>query len=106
MSTAEPRGCIRVLIVDDHPVVRAGLASLLRRQPGVKLSGAAHSGEEAIEVMKHSSVDIILLDLRMPSIIGIYLLDILAQKPNPPRAIILSSYELEDEIFSAMIAGA
>src|SRR3569833_119569 len=106
MSTAEPRGCIRVLIVDDHPVVRAGLASLLRRQPGVKVSGAAHSGEEAIEVMKNTSVDVILLDLRMPTINGIDLLELLKQKANPPRAIILSSYELEEEIYKAIKAGA
>lgn len=94
------------MIVDDHPVVRAGLASLLRRQAGIRLSGAAHSGEEAMEVMKHMSVDVILLDLRMPTINGIDLLDLLKQEANPPRAIILSSYELEEEIYRAIKAGA
>jgi two-component system, NarL family, response regulator len=106
MSTPECRGSIRVLIVDDHPVVRAGLASLLRRQPGVKLSGAAHSGEEAMEILKQISVDLILLDLRMPSINGIDLLNLLKSEPNAPRAIILSSYELEEEIYKAIKAGA
>ena len=67
-SGAKP--AVRILIVDDHPVVRAGLVSLLRRQPGVKIAGAAHSGEEAIEVLKRSTVDVMLLDLRMPSIVG------------------------------------
>jgi two-component system, NarL family, response regulator len=89
MSMPESRSCVRVLIVDDHPVVRAGLASLLRRQPGVKLSGAAHSGEEALEVLKRMSVDVILLDLRMPAINGIDLLNLLNVEPSPPRAIIL-----------------
>jgi two-component system, NarL family, response regulator len=102
----ESRSCVRVLIVDDHPVVRAGLASLLRRQPGVKLSGAAHSGEEALEVLKRMSVDVILLDLRMPAINGIDLLNLLNAEPSPPRAIILSSYELEEEIYKAIKAGA
>ncbi|HTM17404.1 MAG TPA: response regulator transcription factor [Terracidiphilus sp.] len=106
MSTPESRACVKVLIVDDHPVVRAGLASLLRRQPGVKLSGAAHSGEEAIEVIKHMPVDVILLDLRMPTINGIDLLELLKEQVNPPRAIILSSYELEEEIYKAIKAGA
>lgn len=106
MSTPESRGCVRVLIVDDHPVVRAGLASLLRRQPGVKLSGAAHSGEEALEVLKRMSVDVVLLDLRMPTINGIDLLNVLNTEANPPRAIILSSYELEEEIYKAIKAGA
>lgn len=106
MNMPESRGCVRVLIVDDHPVVRAGLTSLLRRQPGVKLSGAAHSAEEAIDVLKHTLVDVILLDLRMPTINGIDLLNLLKTDPNPPRAIILSSYELEEEIYRAVKAGA
>jgi len=106
MSTLEFRTCIRVLIVDDHPVVRAGLASLLRRQPGVKLSGAAHSGEEALELLKRSPADVILLDLRMPSINGIDLLNILGAEPSPPKSIILSSYELEEELYRAIKAGA
>jgi DNA-binding NarL/FixJ family response regulator len=106
MTTPECRSCVRVLIIDDHPVVRAGLASLLRRQSGVKLAGAAHSGEEALEMLKKTSVDVILLDLRMPTIDGIDLLNILRTSPNPPRAIILSSYELEEEIYKAVKAGA
>lgn len=106
MTTQESRGNIRVLIVDDHPVVRAGLASLLRRQQGVKLTGAAHSGEEAMEILKRISADVILLDLRMPSINGIDLLNLLKSEPDSPRAIILSSYELEEEIYKAVKAGA
>ena len=90
MNTPESKGCVRVLIVDDHPVVRAGLASLLRRQPGVKLCGAAHSGEEAMELLKSTSAEVILLKA----------------DTNPPRAIILSSYELEEEIYKAVKAGA
>jgi two-component system, NarL family, response regulator len=106
MNTPESRGPVRVLIVDDHPVVRAGLASLLRRQSGVKLCGAAHSGEEAMQVLKRMSVDVILLDLRMPTINGIDLLNLLKAEAEPPRAIILSSYELEEEIYRAVQAGA
>jgi two-component system, NarL family, response regulator len=53
MNAPDPKA-IRVLIVDDHPVVRAGLASLLRRQTGLRLAGAAHSGEEAVEVLKRT----------------------------------------------------
>ena len=106
MSTQESRSAVRVLIVDDHPVVRAGLASLLRRQEGVKLAGAAHSGEEALEMLERSSVDVVLLDLRMPTINGIDLLNVLKTRDRFPRAIILSSYEFEEEIFQAFKAGA
>jgi two-component system, NarL family, response regulator len=106
MNTQESNSLIRVLIIDDHPVVRAGLASLLRRQAGIKLAGAAHSGDEALEVLKRIAVDVMLLDLRMPVINGIDLLNAIKADPNPPRAIILSSYELEEEIYKAIKAGA
>jgi DNA-binding NarL/FixJ family response regulator len=103
---SEYRTPIRVLIVDDHPVVRAGLASLLRRQAGLKVAGAAHSGEEAMELLDRAPVDVMLLDLRMPSINGIQLLNLLRKNDNCPRAIILSSYEYEEEIYQAVKAGA
>jgi DNA-binding NarL/FixJ family response regulator len=106
LNAPDPKAAIRVLIVDDHPIVRAGLASLLRRQAGLKLSGAAHSGEEAMEILKHSKVDVMLLDLRMPSINGIGLLNLLKANDSQPKAIILSSYEFEEEIFQAVKAGA
>lgn len=106
MNAPEPKAPIRVLIVDDHPVVRAGLASLLRRQAGLKLAGAAHSGEEAMEMLKRSPVDVMLLDLRMPSINGIHLLNLLKAQDDCPKTIILSSYEYEEEIYQAVKAGA
>lgn len=106
MNAPESKAAIRILIVDDHPVVRAGLASLLRRQAGVKVTGAAHSGEEAVELLQRFCVDVMLLDLRMPSINGIDLLNLLKTHNNRPRAIILSSYEFEEEIYQAVKAGA
>lgn len=106
MNAQESRPAIRVLIVDDHPVVRAGLTSLLRRQTGIKLTGAAHSGEEALELLKRTPVDLMLLDLRMPSINGVDLLNLLKASESQPKAIILSSYEYEEEIYQAVKAGA
>lgn len=106
INASESRTPIRVLIVDDHPVVRAGLASLLRRQAGLKLAGAAHSGEEAMELLNRSPVDVMLLDLRMPSLSGVQLLNQLRTLGDCPKAIILSSYEYEEEIYQAVKAGA
>jgi len=106
MITPESKSPVRVLIVDDHPVVRAGLASLLRKEAGLKVTGAAHSGEEALEILKRSLVDVMLLDLRMPSISGIDLLNVLKNRESGPLVIILSSYEYEEEIYRAVKAGA
>jgi two-component system, NarL family, response regulator len=106
MTTPESRPLVRVLIVDDHPVVRAGLATLLRKEVGLKVTGSAHSGEEALEILKGSPVDVMLLDIRMPSISGIDLLNLLKNTENPPLVLILSSYEYEEEIYRAVKAGA
>lgn len=97
---------IRLLIVDDHPVVRAGLSSMLAKQPGIKLIGAAASAEEALLLLNRSIADIVLLDLRMPKMDGIAALHALHKLKSPPRVIILSSFEFEEEIYRAVQAGA
>jgi two-component system, NarL family, response regulator len=97
---------IRVLIVDDHPVVRAGLSSLLRKEDRLKVVGAAHNCETAMELLRRGPVDVILLDLRMPEVNGVEFLHRLREMAEPPAALILSSYEYEEEIYRAVKAGA
>jgi len=106
MDTPSPKSPIRVLIVDDHPVVCAGLTSLLRRQAGLRVAGSAHSGEEALEIVHHTSIDVVLLDVRMPRISGIELLPLLRSLPNSPTVVMLSSYDYEEDIYRAVRAGA
>ena len=106
MNTQLPKAPIRVLIVDDHPVVRAGLASLLRKETVLKVVGSAHSAEEALSMLDHSTIDLMLLDLRMPKISGIDMLHLLKNRSDAPAVVILSSYEYEDEIYRAVKAGA
>jgi DNA-binding NarL/FixJ family response regulator len=97
---------IRLLIVDDHPVVRAGLISMLRRQSVLKVVGAVESGAAAIAFAGRNAVDVMLLDLRMPKLNGIETLQALRQVHPTPRVIILSSFDFEEEIFRAVQAGA
>ena len=97
---------IRILLVDDHPVVRAGLASMLSTIPGLTVCGAASTGEEALQLIDQERPDVLMLDLRMPGMTGIDLLKAVRGKPFPPKALVLTSYESDEEIYRAIEAGA
>jgi len=97
---------IRVLIVDDHPVVRAGLTSMLSTKPQLHILPAAAGGAEALSILEREAADVLLLDLRMPGVNGIEVLHKLNTRASPPRTIILSSYEMDEDIYRAIQAGA
>jgi DNA-binding NarL/FixJ family response regulator len=83
---------IRVMIVDDHPVVRAGLASMLSTQPGIVVVGSASSGLEALTLLEKIAPDVILMDLRMPGMSGLEMLPKgRAQRPDVP-VIMITAY--------------
>jgi DNA-binding NarL/FixJ family response regulator len=97
---------IRLLIVDDHPVVRAGLNSMLRKQASLKVVGSVHGGREALEFLETKPVDVILLDLRMPNMDGVQTLQALQKWAAPPGVVVLSNFEFDEEIYRAVEAGA
>lgn len=97
---------IRVIIVDDHPVVRAGLTSMLGTQSQLQVVGTASSGEETLEIVQRDSPDVLLLDLRMPNMNGIDTLLALKKAGSNAAVIILTSYETDEDIYRAVQAGA
>jgi two-component system, NarL family, response regulator len=97
---------IRIFIVDDHPVVVAGLTSMLGTQPRMVVTGYAMCGEEALELLRTKAVDLLLLDLRMPGLNGIDTLHALHRAGIRIRTIILTSYETDEDIYRAVQAGA
>jgi two-component system NarL family response regulator len=97
---------LRILIADDHPVVREGLASIIGRQPDMQVVAQARNGGEALQRFLAESPDLCLLDLRMPGIDGIEAIGaILAERPSA-RVIILTSFETQEDIYRAVQAGA
>lgn len=97
---------IRILVVDDHPVVRAGIVALLESAPDVEIAGTAASGEEALALVDTAAPDLVVMDLRMPGIDGDEATArILAAHPGV-RVLILTTYETDDAILSAIAAGA
>ncbi|MGD0787499.1 MAG: response regulator transcription factor [Terracidiphilus sp.] len=107
MSTQKPvNGIIRILIVDDHPVVCSGLTSMLSAQIGMEVVGSAASGAEALAIVRRDRPDLMLLDLRMPGMDGIGVLNALKQIERPPRVVVLTSFEKDEDIYRAIRAGA
>jgi two-component system, NarL family, response regulator len=97
---------IRVLIVDDHPVVRAGLASMLGTQTELEIVGSAASGEEALAKLGQAKPDVLLLDLRMHGLSGVETLIAMKRAADETRVIILTSFETDEDIYRAVQAGA
>lgn len=100
---------IRLLIADDHPVVRAGLAGLLSDEPGLEVVAEASDGDEAVRLAAATHPDVVLMDLRMPRVDGVAATTRIAagEAGEPaPRVLILTTYESDDQILAAIEAGA
>lgn len=97
---------IRILIVDDHPIVLAGLATLLGKESGFRLAGGVDGAEEALAFLDRHNVDVVLLDLRMPKVSGLDILPAIQKREHAPHVLILSSFDYEEDIYRAAKAGA
>ena len=106
MEEPKPGTTIRILIVDDHPPMRMGLAALIKSQPGMDVIAEAADGEEAIEVYDDVLPDIVLMDLRMPGMGGVEAILAIRKKHPEARVIVLSTYDLDEDIHRAIQSGA
>jgi DNA-binding NarL/FixJ family response regulator len=97
---------IRVVLADDHPVVRAGLAALLTSLPGIEVVGVASTGREAVREVITSHPDVAVLDLQMPDLDGFAATRELARSAPDTAVLVLTMFEDDDSVFAAMRAGA
>ena len=103
-------GTLRVLIVDDQALVRAGFSMILSTESDIEVVGEAGSGIEALAVARDLEPDVILMDIRMPEMDGITATQRLCENrpadPKCPRIIILTTFDLDDYVYDALRAGA
>jgi DNA-binding NarL/FixJ family response regulator len=99
-------GPVRVLVADDHPVVRAGLRALLSAEPGLAVVAEAGSGEETVLMARQHQPDVVLMDLRMPGAGGLAAIRQLAADQPGARVVVLTTYDSDADILPAVEAGA
>jgi len=105
-SSSDANGRIRVLVADDHPVVRAGLAAVLVQQADLELVGEAENGERAVALYREHQPDVGLMDLRMPVMDGVEAIRTITTEFPSARILALTTYEGDADIRRALEAGA
>jgi DNA-binding NarL/FixJ family response regulator len=97
---------IRVVVVDDDPLVRAGLAMILDTTPDITLVGEAADGTEVAGAVDVHRPDVVLMDIRMPRIDGLTATELLRTRPDPPEIIVLTTFQADEYVLRALRAGA
>ncbi|GAA3086085.1 DNA-binding NarL/FixJ family response regulator [Kribbella aluminosa] len=97
---------IRVLVVDDHPVVRSGLSGMLSVTEDITVVGEAGDGSEALALVESTSPDVVLMDLRMPRMDGVAATEAIVSSHPSTRVLVLTTYDTDTDILHAVEAGA
>jgi two-component system NarL family response regulator len=97
---------IQILCVDDHPLVREGLARTLGREADMQVVGAVATGEEGVEMFRRFRPDIVLMDLQLPGMSGLRAIEEIRREDGNARIIVLTMYQGDEDIYRALRAGA
>ena len=97
---------IRAVVADDQGLVRAGLRMILSAEPDIEVVGEAADGHEAVAIAQRRSPDVVLMDIRMPSLDGIDATRQLMAHDNPPHVLVLTTFDLDEYVYNALRAGA
>jgi DNA-binding NarL/FixJ family response regulator len=105
-AVADVTGSVRVIVVDDDPLVRAAIAMILGRAPDVDVVGEAADGAEVLTAVDKYVPDVVLMDIRMPRVDGLAATELLRARPKPPEIIVLTTFDTDEYVLRALRAGA
>ena len=105
-SPGATTGVVRVVVADDHPVVRAGIVGMLGVEPDIEVVGEAEDGRQAVDLARDLVPDVVVTDLRMPVLDGVGATREIVALPGRTRVVVLTTYETYGEILRAVEAGA
>jgi DNA-binding NarL/FixJ family response regulator len=97
---------IRVVLVDDQTLVRSGFRMILKDEPGIEVVGEAADGRQAIAAVRELRPDVVLMDIRMPNLDGLEATRRILAEPDPPRVLVLTTFDLDEYVFATLRAGA
>src|ERR1017187_8177396 len=95
-----------VLVVEDHPIMRLGIAAIINAQPDMQVCSQAESGTDAVRMFRKHHPDVTLMDLRLPGMSGLDALRAIRQGDPTARCVVLTTYEGDEDIHQALEAGA
>jgi DNA-binding NarL/FixJ family response regulator len=97
---------VRVLLVDDDPLVRTGLSMILGSTPDLQVVAEAGDGDEAVQQVARHAPDVVIMDIRMRRMNGLVATAAVLAQPRPPKVLILTTFDLDEYVFEALAAGA
>jgi DNA-binding NarL/FixJ family response regulator len=106
-TQGSPAAPVRVVLVDDEALIRAGLAAIINAQPDLEVVGEAGDGVHAVSLIRRLTPQVVLMDVRMPGLDGIQTTrQLLASMASPPRILVVTTFEHDDYVYGALQAGA
>jgi DNA-binding NarL/FixJ family response regulator len=106
VAVADVTGPVRVVVVDDDPLVRAAMAMIFGPAPGVDVVAEAADGADVLATVDRYAPDVVLMDIRMPRVDGLAATEQLRSRPNPPEVIVLTPFDADEYVLRALRAGA
>jgi DNA-binding NarL/FixJ family response regulator len=97
---------IRVVVADDQELVRTGFCVIVDAEPDMEVVAQAADGRETLEALRRRRADVVLMDIRMPNLDGIEATRLIVAEPQPPRVLILTTFDLDEYVYEALRAGA